>query len=731
MPIEVIKGKNVPINLWAPVREVESQAIDQLKHIAALPWIAHLAVMPDCLDEDTEVLQPDGWQHIRDLKLGEDIVGFDPETRLCKIEPCTGLIVRELRADEQVLEFTYPFHNVYTRSIRVTDSHRMALAARMGIEAKNIANTVIGDYVWHGEGFQRQKPSAFDDYTLDEFRLFAWILGDGNIKITHNARSDNHRIRFGLMKSRKINRLTTLLDKLALTYHQSKDDRDQTVIVVNTQSSERYLEGLRYSKKAPWNMLASDPLKVRAFLDEAVHIDGDYEKHATSGTWRFNTSDRNIADFFAALIVTTLSATAVYSREVTTTYGDAEMFIVSAVSDLSKNNPSGLPNRKVSIKPVAYNKRVVCLACPSTFFVARQGKTVFITGNCHFGIGATVGSVVAMRGAVSPAAVGVDIGCGMSALKTSLIAKKLPDSLKDLRNELEVAIPVGPGDHAARTFDVRDSLPDSTKHEIAQLMGRFKDLTGKVQDIETRAIRQIGTLGSGNHFIELCLDENDSVWLMLHSGSRNIGKTLAEHHMAIAKTLKHNEALEDRELAVFLADTPEMTAYRHDLYWAQEYARINRMVMLDLYKEVLRGFWPSVTFEEGIYCHHNYVAEEQHFGENLCVTRKGAIRAGRGDLGIIPGSMGTKSFIVRGKGNPDALESASHGAGRKMSRAKAKSKFTVDDLIEATKGVECRKDHGVLDEIPMAYKPIDHVMQNQQDLVEIVATLKQVLCVKG
>src|SRR5262249_33075015 len=252
-------------------------------------------------------------------------------------------------------------------------------------------------------------------------------------------------------------------------------------------------------------------------------------------------------------------------------------------------------------------------------------------------------------------------------------------------------------------------------------------LTPEVQRNATKAARQLGTLGGGNHFIELCLDTVGRVWLMLHSGSRNVGKELAEIHMARARRLEHNQALRDRDLAVFLAGTPEMDAYRRDLYWAQEYARVNRAIMLALYQDVLRGFWPGIAFEDAVYCHHNYVAEETHFGELLFVTRKGAIRAGVGEMGIIPGSMGTKSYIVRGRGNPQAFESASHGAGRRMSRGKAKAKFTVEDLRAQTAGVECRKDAGVLDEIPGAYKKIDDVMAAQEDLVEIVAELKQVL----
>jgi tRNA-splicing ligase RtcB (3'-phosphate/5'-hydroxy nucleic acid ligase) len=339
----------------------------------------------------------------------------------------------------------------------------------------------------------------------------------------------------------------------------------------------------------------------------------------------------------------------------------------------------------------------------------------------HYGKGATVGSVIAMKGAVSPAAVGVDIGCGMAAVKTDLRARDLPDDLKGIRSDIEAAIPVG--------FDGHDELAPGV--DGSSLWARFAELTPEVQSRVGKARSQMGTLGGGNHFIELCLDTEQNVWLMLHSGSRNIGKELAEIHIARAKKLAHNASLPDRDLAVFLAGTKEMQAYRHDLYWAQQYAKENREVMLNLALGVLREHFPALQAEPPISCHHNYVAEEVHFGEDVLVTRKGAIRAGEGDLGIIPGSMGTASYIVRGLGNADSFESASHGAGRKMSRGQAKRRFTLKDLAQQTEGIECRKDQGVLDEIPGAYKNIERVMKNQSDLVAIVAELRQVLCVKG
>jgi tRNA-splicing ligase RtcB len=338
----------------------------------------------------------------------------------------------------------------------------------------------------------------------------------------------------------------------------------------------------------------------------------------------------------------------------------------------------------------------------------------------HLGKGATVGSVVAMKGAVAPAAVGVDIGCGMAAQRTSLIAGDLPDSLKELRLAVEEAIPVG--------FSEHERPVGPQEHELWE---EFPSLAPQVQDRFSRARHQLGTLGGGNHFIELCLDSDQRVWLMLHSGSRNIGKELAEIHISRARKLAHNRELPDRDLAVFLAGTDEMKQYRNDLFWAQRYALLNRETMLNLYRRVLKKELRGVEFEEPILCHHNYVAEEVHFGEEVLVTRKGAIRAGAGDLGIIPGSMGTKSYIVRGLGSRESFESASHGAGRRMSRGEAKRRFSRADLMEQTRGVECRKDNGVLDEIPGAYKDIDRVMENQRDLVEIVAELKQVMCVKG
>ena len=353
-------------------------------------------------------------------------------------------------------------------------------------------------------------------------------------------------------------------------------------------------------------------------------------------------------------------------------------------------------------------------------------KHLALMPDVHLGKGALVGSVIATKDAVIPAAVGVDIGCGMAAVKMPFRAEQLEGKLKKIRQDLEAAIPVG--------FAQNKKIDKAVTNW--QGWRNFKELHSGVQSLESKAIKQLGSLGGGNHFIELCLDTENQVWLMLHSGSRHIGNKLALCHISTAKELAKlvHTSLPDPDLAYFVAGTPEFEAYWRDLQWAQNYARFNRDVMMARFQRVvekyLAGGKPTKPLLS-VNCHHNYAEKEIHFDEDVYVTRKGAVRATTEDYGIIPGSMGAKSFIVKGKGNCDSYHSCSHGAGRLMSRNQAKKRFTVDDLIEQTKGIECRKDKGVLDEIPTAYKPIDEVMNQQSDLVEVVATLKQVLCVKG
>lgn len=354
----------------------------------------------------------------------------------------------------------------------------------------------------------------------------------------------------------------------------------------------------------------------------------------------------------------------------------------------------------------------------------------------HFGKGATVGSVIAMEQALAPAAVGVDIGCGVNAVKTSLVLEDFEgNDLARLRSAFEAAIPVGFSVHDTQR-DARDGLPSAYAARAIGLFGRFRDLRANVEDMRARAMQSLGTLGNGNHFIELTIDEDKAVWITLHSGSRGIGNRLAQEHMAIARDLPANADLPAhlRELSLFHKGTPEMDAYLHDLRWAQDYAMHSRTIMMALVKRALTAHFGErldVTYGEEINCHHNYVAEEVIDGREMIVTRKGAISAKAGEYALIPGSMATGSYIVKGKGNPESFFSASHGAGRKLSRTKAKKTFDVASLEAAMQGIEARTDEGVLDEHPLAYKNLDDVIAAQRDLVDVVAKLDTILCVKG
>jgi tRNA-splicing ligase RtcB len=356
-------------------------------------------------------------------------------------------------------------------------------------------------------------------------------------------------------------------------------------------------------------------------------------------------------------------------------------------------------------------------------FIAPHG--VALMPDVHAGKGSTVGSVIATYGAIVPACVGVDLGCGLNAVRLSLKANQLPDSLTAIRHQIERDVPTGFGQH-------KESVE---RYHVFFTKFALQDLPAIASDNRGKAAAQLGTLGGGNHFIELCIDENEDVWVMLHSGSRGIGNMIGSYYIEKAKLEmeKFFIHLPDKDLAYLPEGSQYFQEYMDAVEWAQNYALENRRVMMTAVIAALKRHIP-VGFEateEAINCHHNYVARENHFGKNLWITRKGAIRAREGDLGVIPGSMGQRSYIVRGKGNKESYCSCSHGAGRKMSRSKARKVFSVDDLIKQTEGVECRKDEAILDEIPGSYKSIDVVMEDQKDLVEVVHTLRAVLCVKG
>lgn len=361
-------------------------------------------------------------------------------------------------------------------------------------------------------------------------------------------------------------------------------------------------------------------------------------------------------------------------------------------------------------------------------FIARNG--VAVMPDVHAGIGSTVGSVVATTTAIVPAMAGVDLGCGVIAVRTTLTASDLPESLLKVRQQIERDVPTGNAMH--QDIDLGRQSYDSHRLRTPPIgVTRPLKLDGLGLD---RTAKQLGTLGGGNHFIEICLDEQQRVWVMLHSGSRGIGNQIGRYYIDKAKEecARWHVELPHTDLAFLPEGSPIFDDYIAAVEWAQTYALENRRLMLELVLAAMRRHLPAFELvDEAISCHHNYISRENHFGQNLWVTRKGAVRARTEDLGVIPGSMGQRSYVVRGKANPESYCSCSHGAGRAMSRTEARKRFSLTDLIEQTEGVECRKDDAILDELPSGYKDIDAVMAQQADLVEVVAVLKQVLCVKG
>ncbi len=364
-------------------------------------------------------------------------------------------------------------------------------------------------------------------------------------------------------------------------------------------------------------------------------------------------------------------------------------------------------------------------------------KHVAVMPDVHWGMGATIGSVIPTTGAIIPAAVGVDIGCGMMAVRTSATSHHLPDNLSTLRSGIEKAVPHGRTDNGGKNDrGAWGDMPEEVDRLWSPMATKYERLIEKHPKAKAfNQGRHLGTLGTGNHFIEVCLDEEDRVWVMLHSGSRGPGNRIGMYFIQRAK--KDMERwfirLPDRDLAYLPEGSELFNDYVKAVWWAQEFAKVNRQIMMG---NVLAEVKKIVSIEHcldemAVNCHHNYVAKENHFGKNVWITRKGAVRAREGDLGIIPGSMGARSYIVRGKGDPVSFHSCSHGAGRAMSRGQAKKQFSLEDHAKATEGVECRKDEGVIDETPGAYKYIDAVMAAQADLVEVIHTLKQVVCVKG
>ena len=708
--MQIFEVKNhIPVITWMGMESPDEwETVERTKQVALLPWaFHHVALMSDghigrgatvgsviamknaispaavgadigCVDKDTEYLSRTGWKKISLFNYDDEVMQYDPNTK-------EGQFVKPTHYHKKVMKLTekfYHFHTKYGIDQMLSEEHKVLYITESGkentISAKelyeNHTKTVLGFRGKFWTTFElNQDPLTKLSLSDEIIRVMVMVCADGS----YISKGNSSLVQLRLKKERKIIRAKELLIAANISFEESIDSDEVTEI--------RFYAPFK-SKTFDWAWCANKE-QLKIFTTESWHWDGNLEDRV------FFSRIKENADFMQ-YAYTVAGWRAVLLTDDRESGIDYRVFANSNITVGLAGTPKTPIDIVESIDGYKY-----CFTVPSGFWVMRRNGKICITGNC-----------------------------GMAAIKLSLTANDLPDSLHELRSLIEERIPVGFNSHVS-VKKLTDSLDDKG------LWGMFEKLDSRVHKLVSKARHQCGTLGGGNHFFELCLDTQNSVWLMLHSGSRNIGKELADIHIAAAKNLVHNKGISDPDLAVVLYQSPEWEAYVNDLHWAQEYAFLNRKVMIELGFGAIAHYFSEqgkiVEKGETILCHHNYAALETHFGEKVYVTRKGAINAEKGRMGIIPGSMGTKSFIVRGLGNPDSFNSASHGAGRRMSRGKAKKSFSIEDLATQTAGVECRKDKGVLDEIPGAYKNIEDIIALQTDLVEIVAELKQVICIKG
>jgi len=708
MNYELIEGPGrKPVKAWVEGVVFEESARKQVLNVALLPFVHGVAIMPDvhagigstvgsviatknviipsivgvdigCVDAETEFLSEDGWKFISEYQDGDSVMQYDPSTGQGEFVKPKEYIKKEydklysFKTKHGINQVLSPDHTILCWEI----SGRDRIRVQKVITAEQFKRT--HDYLV--QGYKAEFMTTFTpvlsnsiEISDDNLRVMVMVLADGHID------HQNHAV-VKVRKARKSKKAKELLDAAKIKYTEK---------IYGEDVSFRFLPP-KVTKTYEWLWKAS-LAQLKIFTDECFHWDGNIKDRV------FFTRIKEAADF-AHYAFTASGYRAVLRQD--EHYSGAIDYRVFAHNN-TMVGMAGVPKSEIT-EVVPIDGRAYCFTLPSGYWVMRRGGNIAMTGNC-----------------------------GMAAVRTSLKAEDLPSDLKPLREAFERTVPVG--------FNMHTRVPSVVETGWKHLDAGFKWLDEKYPKIvnDKHPVNQLATLGGGNHFIELCLDRENRVWLMLHSGSRGIGNKIGSYFIneAKAELEKRGEVLPDKDLAFLSEGTDSFEDYVKAMTWAQDYAATNREVMLKRLLSVMREDrlkLPTFTIDtEVINCHHNYVTTEIHFGEEMYVSRKGAVRAGRGEMGIIPGSMGTKSYIVRGLGNAESYMSCSHGAGRVMSRTQAKKQFTVEDQIAATKGVECRKDIGVIDEIPQAYKDIDAVMAAQSDLVEVVHQIKQVLCVKG
>lgn len=701
---------------------VEETAISQIIELCNQEFVkdSKIRIMPDCLTEDTEILTTNGFKLIKDLTLNDKIANYDNVDKKIFFDHPKNIIIRPVRDGETIYKYYNKQHNFH---FLVSENHRMAIKDNMGQIAKNINQFKMSEMVFNAFGLKDNVNTS--KYSDNEIKLICWIVGDGNIKITHNKNSDNYRIRFGLKKERKIERLLKLLNEERLNYNISRNDK-QTTIIINTKDSQKYINIVGMKKSYPKDFIYLNKDQSEKFIDEIIYIDGDYESYTKKRGYRINSTLKENVDIISAIFAINYGYSKINFRQIKSSYGISNLYYINGICyDTLQYSRSGVHSRMIKREIEKYTGSLVCIECTTSYFIARQNGLTFITGNCHSGAGCTIGTTMTISDKVVPNLVGVDIGCGMYVVKL----KDKDIDLKLLDRIINDYIPSG--------FNIRDKIHEYNKYVD------YSNLRCKNNFDLQRAKLSIGTLGGGNHFIEVNKDKNNNLYLVVHSGSRYLGKQVAEYYQnkgykklndnhdeiqSIINKMKSKgrekdiqstiEKLKPKKFIKSLAwvEGNDLNDYLNDMQIVQTYASCNRTaIALEILEKMNIGFIDD--FETV----HNYI----DIGNNM--LRKGAVSAKKNEKLIIPINMRDGSLICVGKGNEDWNYSAPHGAGRLMSRSKAKERISLDDFKKSMDGIYSTSvNQSTLDESPMAYKPINEIIENIKDTVDVVDIIKPI-----
>jgi tRNA-splicing ligase RtcB (3'-phosphate/5'-hydroxy nucleic acid ligase) len=701
----VMKGKYNFAHIM--IDSIDDSTKEQIQGFLNHPAFAkkRIAIMPDCLDEDTEVLTENGFQLIKNIKYSDTIANFNQKTKMIFFNYPKNIIIRKLKNNEKIYSLNSKKLNT---SIVSTENHRNSYIPKLGIETKNIPNsTTLKDYYWGGSGLEKERICIYSDLFL---QMLVWILGDGNIKITKNKKSINYRIRFGFKKERKIIRILELCNVLKIKPKIIKSLK-QTEIYFNTIDSKQFIDVLGINKTMPKWFITLSHKKALIILDEIIKVDGDYENYLKYNTFTFNTKKEDEANIISAMISINLGSASKKTRIIKNSY-IKENHILYKITYVHNESfiyqKTGLHNSIVIKEEIKYKKKfVVCLECDTGFFIARQNGRTFITGNCHKGSGSCIGFTMQLGDYILPQIVGVDIGCGMLAVN---IGKIEIDPIK-LDEFIKNNIPVG------------REINDKPFEPISDRWVTFDEVCKKTNNDKTRVLKAIGSLGSGNHFLECAKDSQNNSWIIIHSGSRNFGKRIADFYQSEAKKLMQKFFIVPETDMEFIPINEQIAQdYLIAMKMAQHYAHVNRWKMMNKIIEYL-GFniFDNSYKLQTIESVHNYIDFEDK------IIRKGAISAHEYQLCIIPFNSAEGSAICKGKGNVEWNYSAPHGAGRLMSRTQAfntldykeyQSRLSNNNVYSST------ANSSTLDEAPMAYKSKDIILSNIEPTVEIIDILK-------